>query len=295
MAGTPAFNPSFHLSLFRPVPVDHYENFPVASFLLPAHLRHPIEVIYHFARSADDFADEGDWADEQRLAWLAEYDRELAGIAAGRQSEKPLFRDLAQVIARHQLPISLFHDLVDAFRQDVTQTRYADFAELMDYCRRSADPIGRLLLYLNGAATPENLQRSDAICSALQLINHWQDVAIDWKKNQKNDLRGRVYLPQNDLARFGLADADIAASTSKPAWTEMMRFQTDRARALLTSGKPLTSALAGRFALELKVIVAGGARILDKIDAAQGDVFRHRPRLTRWDWLQIVPAALLKS
>ncbi len=274
------------------MPVDHYENFPVASWLLPAPLRHPIEVIYAFARSADDFADEGDWPDGQRLAWLAEYDRELDGIAAGRASEKPLFRDLAAVIAGHQLPISLFHDLVDAFRQDVTQTRYANFAELMNYCRRSADPIGRLLLHLNRAASAQNLQWSDAICSALQLINHWQDVAIDWKKNRNSARPGRVYLPQDELARFGLGDTDIAAGTTKPEWQTMMRFQTDRARALLESGRPLTRVLPGRFGLELRAVVAGGACILDKIDAAQGDVFRRRPKVGRWDWLRIAPGVL---
>ncbi len=277
------------------MPVDHYENFPVASFLLPKHLRRPIEVIYHFARTADDFADEGDLPQAERLRLLRAYDEELHGITAGRTSAQPLFQDLGEVIRQHHLPISLFHDLLDAFSQDVTKTRYADFAELMDYCRRSADPIGRLLLHLNGAATPENLRRSDQICSALQLINHWQDVAVDWKKNQVTEPRGRVYLPQDDLARFGLSEADIAGGTGKAAWAEMMRFQTDRARAMLMAGRPLTAALSGRFAMELKVIVAGGARILDKIDAVHGDVFRFRPRLTRWDWLQIVPAALLRS
>ena len=274
------------------MPVDHYENFPVASWLLPARLRRPIEVIYAFARSADDFADEGDWPNEQRLAWLGAYDRELETISAGGTPETPLFQDLAQVITEHRLPIRLFHDLVDAFRQDVTQTRYADFAELMNYCRRSADPIGRLLLHLNRADSDQNLRWSDAICSALQLINHWQDVAVDWRKNQNSPQPGRVYLPQDDLARFGLCDSDIANATQKPEWSAMMRFQTDRARALLYAGQPLTKVLPGRFGMELRAVVAGGACILDKIDAAQGDVFRHRPKVTRWDWMRIAPGVL---
>ncbi|MBI3716402.1 MAG: squalene synthase HpnC [Betaproteobacteria bacterium] len=271
------------------MPVDHYENFPVASYLLPARLRRPVEVIYAFARSADDIADEGDLPERERIAGLRTYDEALREIAASREPQGQLFRDLAVVIREFKLPIGLFHDLIDAFRQDVTKTRYTDFAQLLDYCRRSANPIGRLLLHLEHKADAQNLTRSDAICSALQLINHWQDVAIDWQKNEV----GRVYLPQDELARFGLADRDIAVAEATPAWAAMMRFQTERARQLLLSGRPLVSAMSGRFALELRMIVAGGACILDKIDAVNGDVFRFRPRLTRWDWLRIAPGAIL--
>ena len=270
------------------MPVEHYENFPVASILLPGHLRHPIEIIYAFARSADDFADEGEMAASERIRLLDEYDLELGRIGHGETPTLPLFVKLAAVIREHDLPLRLFHDLLDAFKQDVAKTRYANFAELMDYCRRSADPIGRLLLHLNRAASAQNLAWSDAICSALQLINHWQDVAVDWQKNGG----GRVYLPQDELARFGLSDADIAAGGTGPAWQEMMRFQCERARALLISGKPLTHTLPGRMGAELRLIVAGGACILDKIDAARGDVFRRRPRLGKWDWLKIAPRAL---
>lgn len=271
------------------MPVDHYENFPVASWLLPPALRQPIEVIYAFARSADDFADEGDRAPSERIRLLDAYVSELDLISAGGTSESGLFQDLAKIIQAHALPISLFYDLLDAFKQDVHKTRYADFAELLDYCRRSADPIGRLLLHLTGEATPQHLTWSDAICSSLQLINHWQDVAIDWKKNTT----GRVYLPQDDLTRFGLAEADIASANASAAWREMMRFQCDRARAMIVSGTPLTYKLTGRFGAELRLIVAGGTRILDKIDAINGDVFRHRPSMKKWDWLAVAPRALL--
>ena len=270
------------------MPVEHYENFPVASILLPGHLRRPIEVIYAFARSADDFADEGDMATSERIGLLEEYDLELNRIGRGEMPTLPLFVDLAAVIREHDLPLGLFHDLLDAFKQDVVKKRYANFPELMDYCRRSADPIGRLLLHLNRAASTRNLAWSDAICSALQLTNHWQDVAVDWHKNDG----GRVYLPQDELARFGLSDADIAAGDVGPAWQEMMHFQCERARALLVSGKPLTHVLPGRMGAELRLIVAGGACILDKIDAARGDVFRRRPILGKWDWLKIVPRTL---
>ncbi|MEO8102273.1 MAG: squalene synthase HpnC [Betaproteobacteria bacterium] len=273
------------------MPVDHYENFPVASWLLPRHLRQPIEIIYAFARSADDFADEGSLEMSERLALLGGYQRELDLIAGNAASTHPLFVQLATVIRENGLPLQLFRDLLDAFTQDVTKTRYGDFAELMDYCRRSADPIGRLLLHLFRLATPQNLAWSDSICSALQLINHWQDVAVDWRKN----VDGRVYLPLDELARFGLDTRDIAAQRDSDAWRRMMAFQCERARVLLNSGRPLGRILPGRMGAELRLIIAGGAAILDKIDAAHGDVFRHRPRLRKWDWLRISPGALLSQ
>ncbi len=268
------------------MPVEHYENFPVASFLLPKHLRHPIEVIYAFARSADDFADEGDLPVAERIRLLANYDAELEKISQSQSSDNALFRDLAAVIQAHKLPIQLFHDLLNAFKQDVTKTRYATFQELLDYCRRSADPIGQILLHLNRAATPQHIAWSNSICSALQLINHWQDVAIDWQKNDG----GRVYLPLDEMREYGVSDNDIAAGNSNAAWQKLMRFQCQRARDMLMFGKPLTHALPGRFGAELRMIVAGGARVLDKIDAVDGDVFRYRPKLNKWDWLMLAPS-----
>ena len=272
------------------MPVEHYENFPVASILLPKHLRHSVEVIYAFARSADDFADEGNLTATDRLASLAGYMHELDKIEGAAPTDLPLFRELGEVIRTHHLPISLFRDLLDAFRQDVTKTQYADFGELMDYCSRSANPIGRLLLHLYNATSPENLVMSDKICSALQLINHWQDVAIDWQKNDG----GRVYLPQEDLSRFGLTNTSIADAVATSAWHQMMSFQTARARKIMLEGAPLSHKMSGRFGAELRLIVAGGLAILDKIDALHGDVFRHRPTLSKWDWLKIAPLVLLK-
>ena len=271
------------------LPVEHYENFPVASWLLPLSLRAPIEAIYAFARTADDFADEGDLSDLARFALLDGYERELDVIEANRQSAAPIFINLAHTIRTHALPVQLFRDLLSAFRQDITKTRYANFEELVDYCRRSANPIGRMLLHLNLKTEPVNLTHSDAICSALQLINHWQDVAIDWRKNSG----GRVYLPQDDLARFGLSDADIAEQCQSGAWREMMAFQVDRARKMMQFGAPLKRVLPGRMGAELRVMIAGGCRIADKIDAVNGDVFRRRPKLSKWDWLMIVPSAFV--
>src|SRR5574343_1457192 len=185
--------------------VDHYENFPVASLLVPSGLRRPIEAIYRFARSADDIADEGDASAAERLAGLAASRAELDCIEAGTPARTPLFADLARVIAAHALPVQLFRDLLDAFAQDVVKKRYADYPELLDYCRRSANPVGRLVLHLFGRIGAAQLEQSDGICTALQLINFWQDVAIDWQK-------GRVYLPQDDLARFRISETQIAAA-----------------------------------------------------------------------------------
>jgi squalene synthase HpnC len=276
------------------VPVEHYENFPVASILLPPKLRHPIETIYAFARSADDFADEGSWTAAERLAKLDAYIGELDQLEAGVRSESPLFAELGKVVRTYHLPVQLLRDLLDAFKQDVVQDRYADFDELLDYCRRSANPIGRLLLQLFEVDDQTKLRMSDEICSALQLINHWQDVAIDWRKNA----HGRVYLPQDEMLRFGLSDADIGRAIPTPEWRAMMAFQVARARQMMESGAPLAAMMPGRFGVELRLIVAGGLTILDKIDAVGGDVFNHRPTVTKLDWLgillRVLPAALLK-
>lgn len=258
--------------------VGHYENFPVGSLLLPPRLRQPVAAVYRFARNADDFADEGDDPPALRLARLDEYRRELARLECGTGSTHPVFAALAPVIAEYSLPFKPFYDLLDAFSQDVVKPRYAHFGEVMHYCRRSADPVGRLMLHLYGEARLENLAQADAICSALQLINFWQDVAVDWKKD-------RVYLPQDELARFGVSEAQIARGETSPAWRELMRFQVDRARALLESGAPLALRLPGRIGLELRTIVQGGLRITERLRAIDYDVFRRRPTLGATDWL----------
>jgi len=266
--------------------VEHYENFPVASLLLPAALRTPVSVIYRFARSADDFADEGDLTPQARLALLDGYRAELARIESGRVPLAPLFRQLGEVIKAHQLPLAPFRDLLDAFSQDVRKTRYASFAEVMDYCRRSADPVGRLMLHLYGRSDRINVTASDSVCSALQLINFWQDVEIDFRKN-------RIYLPQDEMARFGVTEAQIEARDASGGWWDLMRFQVERARALLLSGAPLALRLPGRIGLEIRTVVQGGLRILEKLEHVQGDVFRHRPVLDRLDWPLILWRALL--
>lgn len=265
--------------------VDHYENFPVASILLPARLRPAVEVIYAFARSADDLADEGDAAPDERLAALAAYEQQLDQIAAGTTPDTALFRKLAQVISAYQLPLQPFRDLLSAFKQDVVTTRYADFSNLLDYCRRSANPVGTLMLHLYGAANAENLRASDDICSALQLINFWQDVAIDWQKE-------RIYLPLEDLQAFNIAEQQIAQQKVDAAWRQLMQFEVERARAMLLAGAPLALRLPGRIGWELRLVVQGGLRILECLETSGYDMFRHRPKLGKSDWLLLLLRAI---
>ncbi len=268
----------------------HYENFPVASCLLPSSLRAPVMALYRFARSADDIADEGVLPADERLRRLNDYAQALDQIsskqgvdmASDGVSDRTLdaiFQPLSLAIKAHDLPLALLHDLLDAFRQDVVQTRYESYVELLDYCRRSANPVGRLMLRLFRAENPQQLHCSDAICSSLQLINHWQDVAID-----KNKQPNRIYLPQEDLRRFAVSEDQIMAEVVNTQWHDLMRFQVDRARALMLEGAPLCRTLSGRIGLELRMIVAGGLRILDKIEAVNYDVFRHRPTLKAYDF-----------
>jgi squalene synthase HpnC len=267
------------------VSVGHYENFPVASLLLPRALREPVGVIYRFARTADDFADEGDDPPARRLGKLQGYREELQGIHANRPPASPLFRDIARIVRDYALPLQLFHDLLDAFSQDVVKNRYADFAEVLDYCRRSANPVGRLLLHLFQKADPEACEFSDRICSALQLVNFWQDIEIDYAKD-------RIYLPQDEMRRFGVSERQIANSDASGQWRALMRFQVERARALIKAGAPLGRALPGRIGLEIRTIVQGGLRVLEKIDRVEGDVYHHRPVLRAYDWPVLLFRAL---
>lgn len=258
--------------------VDHYENFPVASILLPKRLRRAVEIIYHFARQADDFADEGDMPDAERITKLDEFRAELNRIAAHETPLTPLFRDVAKIVEQHRLPLQLFHDLLDAFSQDVVKKRYENFDELLDYCRRSANPVGRLLLHLYEEATPTNLAYSDAICTSLQLINFWQDVKKDY-------IIDRIYLPLDEMARFGVTEAHIAEGRADAAWQALMQFQIQRARDMMHSGKPLGTILTGRIGLEMRLIIAGGLRILAKLDDVRYDMFNKRPVLRPFDWV----------
>ena len=261
--------------------VDHYENFPVASLLVPARLRPAVEAIYRWARTADDLADEGEVPDAQRLTALARMKADLDRIAAGQAPDEAVAAALAPVIGQHRLALAPFHDLLSAFAQDVQVKRYADRAQLHDYCRRSANPVGRLMLALYDAQTPQHLAWSDAICTGLQLTNFWQDVAQDWA-------RGRVYLPQADLARHAVSEARLAAfaegAALDAAWCALLADEVAHARALLREGAPLARAIGGRIGWELRLVTQGGLRILERIEEAGYDVFRARPKLDARDW-----------
>jgi squalene synthase HpnC len=267
------------------MPVDHYENFPVASALLPARLRPAVETIYAFARNADDFADEGDVLPATRIAALDAYRAQLDLIASGRAPGDPLFIRLAEVVSEYALPLQPFYDLLSAFSQDVSTTRYENFGSLRDYCRRSADPVGRLMLHLYKAATPENMASSDDICTALQLINFWQDVAIDWQKQ-------RIYLPLDDMSRFGVSETHLEEHKADEAFRALLQFEVDRARSMILKGAPLALRMPGRIGWELRLIVQGGLRILEQSELVGHDVFRHRPVLGMRDWLVMLWRAI---
>ena len=274
-----------HALIMPRMPVDHYENFPVASILLPRRLVPAVEAIYAFARGADDVADEGDATPAERLAALAEYEAALDAIAAGRTPDGAMFARLAAVVKQYRLDLQPLRDLLSAFRQDVVTTRYPDYASLLDYCRRSAAPVGRLMLALYGVGGAKNLHDADAICSALQLINFWQDVGIDIQK-------GRIYLPLDDLQRFGVPEADIAANKDSRAWRALIAFEVERARALMLSGAPLATRLPGRIGWELRLVIQGGLRILECIERADYDVYRRRPRLGKGDYIRMAWRAI---
>lgn len=274
----------------------HYENFPVASIFLPKHLRTPVALIYSFARQADDFADEGDLNIEHRLSLLNQFRDELDLLHAYIKPNTDFFVILGNMIKSEKLPLDPFYDLLQAFSQDVTKTRYASYTEVLDYCQCSANPIGRLLLQLYQQATPENIQLSDNICTALQIINFLQDIAIDFKKN---DDKQRIYMCQDELAAFGITEQALqdlvdGNKAIDDNWQQFMQFNLHRVNALMHAGKPLGRILSGRIGFEMRMIIAGGERIISKIGKVDGDIFKRRPSLNHWDWFIIFSKALFK-
>ena len=270
----------------------HYENFPVASVLCPPALRAPISAIYWFARTADDIADEGDQDGQSRLAELARYRADLCAVVQNPQADTAwphVFAPLARALQSHRLPTTLLHDLLDAFEQDagMSQDRswYADRAQLLDYCRRSANPIGRLLLHLYGVEDAAALRQSDQICTALQLINFWQDLGLD-------AARGRFYLPLQDCAQHGVNPQEIEARQHSEALARLLAHEVDWARQTMLEGAPLAVSLPGRIGWELRLVVQGGLRILDKIEALGFRTIERRPKIRAWDALPMLWRAL---
>lgn len=273
----------------------HYENFPVASWLMPKAARPHIAAIYAFARIADDFADEGARSAPERLALLDDWERRLDAAAEGRVAttgnaqHDAVFVALAATLQATggdapTLPglqvrgglHALLADLLSAFRQDVTTTRYETWDDVLDYCRRSANPVGRLLLLVTGHAGPAANTKSDAVCTALQLTNFWQDLATDWS-------RGRLYVPMEIVRAHGADPADLDRGVLSPAWREVMRDVGGRTRLLFEAGRKVPDHVTGRLKLELRVTWLGGSRILDRLVEADYDVFSRRPTLSRRD------------
>lgn len=263
----------------------HYENFPVASLLLPRDLRRPVAVIYAFARSADDLADEGDLSTSERRDRLDAFGRDLELALDGAPVADPVILATAHVIRRHALPAELFRDLLTAFRMDVERTRYAHFHDVMGYCRYSANPVGRLLLHLAGAAQPVNLPLSDAICTALQLINFLQDLGPDY------DRHGRIYLPRDEMARYGVTEAHFRDRVSDAALQALVDQQVRRIRHLMTAGRPLAARIPGALGREVALIVHGGELVLNRLAVPRTDLF-DRPRLSLMERIELLWRAL---
>jgi len=261
------------------VSIEHYENFPVASVLCPPAIRPAVVAIYHFARTADDLADEGHATAAERLADLASYRADLVAACAGRTLSPrwtPVFNALAARVTQFALPHQLLHDLLDAFEQDVRNPPYADRASLLDYCRRSANPIGRLLLHLYGVDEADALREADAACTALQLINFWQDLSVDGP-------RGRLYVPESELAAHGVGRPELAACQDSPRSRALVRDLCQWAQGLMLAGAPLALRIPGRAGWELRLVVQGGLRILEKIAQMDHASLLHRPKLTAFD------------
>ena len=274
----------------------HYENFPVASRLLPRRMRPHVAAVYAFARAADDFADEGGRPSAERLAlidgWKIRLHSAADSSAPGpepRPGEPPnsvdIFIALGETIRSLSLPVRLFEDLLSAFRQDVTVTRYRTWDQMMDYCRRSANPVGRLVLRIAGYDQPGLDASSDAMCAALQLTNFWQDLTIDFD-------RGRIYLPADERERHGALESDLAARRMTSEWRRALGSAAARTRLLFDEGRTVCDGVEGRLRYELRATWLGGVRILDRLEASRFDVVNHRPSLGARDALWIAPRVL---
>ncbi len=276
----------------------HYENFPVASILLPRRMRPHVAAVYAFARAADDFADEGERTVDERHRLLHLWRDRLREAVAGATStvqrppgpgEPPhtreIFLALGVTVRRLQLPPALLEDLLSAFEQDVTVSRYATWTDLYDYCRRSANPIGRLVLRTGGYAADDLDRSSDAICTALQLTNFWQDVKSDYR-------RGRIYLPLEEMRAHGADVAALDGPQITSEWRHALAAAVRRTRTLFNEGQPLCDRLSGRLGWEIRLTWLGGTRILDRLEAVKFDVFNRRPTLGRADMSWLAAAAL---
>lgn len=264
----------------------HYENFPLVSWLLPKDLHQHFYNVYAYCRWSDDLGDEvGDR--KRSLELLGWWRTELTACFAG-ECRHPVFVALSRTIEEFAIPAEPFEDLLSAFEQDQVVTEYETFAQLRDYCRRSADPVGRLVLYLCRQYETENVAWSDSICTGLQLANFWQDVNRDWDM-------GRIYLPNEDRERFGYSREDFEARRTTEAFPNLMRFEVDRAREFLEAGLPLIPRLPGRLQVDIELFALGGLKILERIERIGYRVWERRPVVTKWDAFQLFAGCLLRS
>ena len=263
----------------------HYENFPVASLFVPREKRPYVCAVYAFARTADDFADEGDDAPSSRLRKLDEWKAKLDEAYDGR-ADHPVFIAIAETAERNAIPKSLFADLLEAFRMDVTIKRYASSAELLQYCVYSANPVGRIILQIFGGANTGSCAHSDSICTGLQLANFAQDVSVDW-------LKGRLYIPLDDMGRFGYTESDLQQRTLDRRFRDLMKLQVDRARGFLLAGTPLLREAPRSIRFELALTVRGGLAILKRVEQTGFDVLRRRPVIPILEKGRIVVMAIV--
>ena len=263
----------------------HYENFPVASFLIPKKKRRFVAAIYAFARTADDFADEPGMEQEERMRKLIEWEEELAECYKG-SANREIFIALRETVQQNDIPQDLLVRLLSAFKSDVTTRRYATFGDVLRYCTNSANPVGRLVLMLFGYRDEQLFQYSDHICTALQLANFWQDVTVDLDKD-------RMYLPLEDMRRFSVTEQELFSRSFTPAVLSLMEFQVKRTREFFEKGKPLLDAVGRDLKLELRLTWRGGMKILRKIENAGYDVFGERPTLSKKDKLGLLIRSLV--
>jgi squalene synthase HpnC len=264
---------------------EHYENFPVVSLFVPKRLRPHVAAVYAFARGADDLADEGADRLEQRLSALADWRFSLERCIAG-EGEGEVFRALGHTIRSYTIPPRFFHALIDAFEQDVVTQEYETFEQVLDYCRRSANPVGAIMLALFGCLDERSLPPSDALCTGLQLANFWQDVSVDARKP-------RCYIPREDLERFGLCFQDLADGSASSTMRELIRFEVQRTREYFVTATFLLPLVPWRLRMNLRAIRAGGMQILTSIEAINFDVTRRRPVLTKRQAISILFSSIL--
>lgn len=265
----------------------HYENFPVGSFLFPKEIRKDVALIYWFARTADDLADEGNIEEERRLENLNYFESRLTSLLNGDFNNK-IEEEFSLMIKKRKLNSKHFYDLLSAFKQDVIKKRYETFVELTDYCSRSANPVGRLILELHGFNNEKMISQSDSICTALQLTNFWQDTSIDWEK-------GRIYYPQEDLNRFEIGENAFAKKENSINFKQLVRFQIERTYDFFKNGEDLTDSLSGRLKLEIVWTINGGLRILEKIEKTDYSVFTKRVKLNKTDFAYLLLKSIINA